>query len=62
MPESDFPGAGGAGAQPTAPAGVPEAATAAALEECCSSSQARPLPWLHRGSRFRLPSWPNLRQ
>ena len=41
MPESDFPGAGGAAAQPAAPADVPEAATAAALEERCSASQAR---------------------
>ena len=55
MPESDFPGAGGAGAQPAAPADVPEAATAAALEERCSASQARPLVLApHRYKGFHL--------
>lgn len=49
VPDSDFPGAGGAGAQRAASADVPEAATAAALEERCSASQARPLaPTPHR--------------
>ncbi|KAK9845433.1 hypothetical protein WJX81_006361 [Elliptochloris bilobata] len=40
IPEPEFPGAVSAGAQPAAPVDVPEAATAAALDERCGASQA----------------------
>ena len=59
MPDSDFPGGAGAGAQPAAPADVPEAATAAALEERCSASQARPLALASQ--ECLGPPWPHVR-
>ena len=61
MPDSDFPGAGGVGAQPAAPADVPEAATAAELEERCSASQARRLAHsIFRTYCVRFAIWPHL--